>query len=79
MEWAEVLQVIVDNATGIITIIVVLLCRLLGQHSTAEELEAKAKAKTEKKRAKLRKKAECLCSKMNTVVEEIEKVEKESK
>lgn len=76
MEWQLVFEYLLENSASIITIIVVLLCRLLGQTKTAEEVEKIAQAKAEKKREKKAMKAQKLLAKASQLVPELNEKEK---
>lgn len=76
MDWQFLFEYLLDNSASIITIVVVLLCRLLGQPKTAEELEKIAQAKEEKKREKKALKAQKLLAKASQLVPELNEKEK---
>lgn len=76
MEWQLFFEYLLDNSASIITIVVVVLCRLLGQSKTAEELEKIAQVKEEKKREKKALKAQKLLAKASQLVPELNQEQK---
>lgn len=76
MDWQLILEYLLENSATIVTIAVVVLCRLLGQTKTAEEVEKIAQAKAEKKREKKALKAQKLLAKASQLVPELNEKEK---